>query len=199
MVETVVNEDRQVAERLVNRSMANPARTDRVCCSPPPPAMRGCSTARICSLRVSPEMARANQSTSRIPIPRSPSVGRAAFASTGRRSFTPIARALGSSPSSDTQPTSSRKRSHYFGSQASPGRSYRLFGTTAKQASHQSDTEFHRVRTEFHRVDFWRVAQMTGAPMKAPCAQRRSLTLCITYHANRCDARRISARMPKTH
>ena len=51
---------------------------------------------------------------------RSPSAGRAAIASTGRRSFTWIGRAVGSSPSSDTRPTNlptllSQEISNMFG------------------------------------------------------------------------------------
>jgi hypothetical protein len=70
--------------------------------------------------RGSPEMARASRSTSRTLILRSPSVGRAAIASTGRRSFTRIGRAVGSSPSSDIRPTNSltplsREISNMFG------------------------------------------------------------------------------------
>jgi hypothetical protein len=61
-----------------------------------------------------------NRSTSRKPIPRSPSVGRAAIASTDQSSFTPIGIPAGSPPSSATLPISSarsldRKISNIFG------------------------------------------------------------------------------------
>src|SRR6516165_89933 len=56
------------------------------------------------------ERARANLSTSRKPIPRSRSVGRAATASRDRRSFTQMRTPAGSLPSSATQPTSSPTR-----------------------------------------------------------------------------------------
>src|ERR1700680_3515583 len=66
------------------------------------------------------ETGRANRSTSKKPIPRSPSVGRAAIASTDRLSSTPITIPAASPPSSATRPISSarsldRKISNIFG------------------------------------------------------------------------------------
>src|ERR1700730_5885253 len=80
------------------------------CCSPPIPAMHGCSTARIYSPHGSPEMERANQSTSRKPILQSPSSGRAAIASRDRHSSTRIKKADEPSPSSATPPISSLRK-----------------------------------------------------------------------------------------
>src|SRR6202011_214031 len=62
----------------------------------------------------------AHPSTTKKAIPRSPSVGRAAIASTDRRSFTRIRIPVGSPPSSATRPISSarsldRKISNIFG------------------------------------------------------------------------------------
>jgi hypothetical protein len=51
-------------------------------------------------------------------------------------------------------------------------------GCGRKPASNQADTESHRGSTEFHRGRFyWRFALLTGAPVKAPCAQRHLLPL----------------------
>src|ERR1700758_5581595 len=66
------------------------------------------------------ETGRANRSTSRKPIRRSRLVGRAAIASTDRRSFTPIEIPAGSPPSSAIRPRGSfrpsdRKISNMFG------------------------------------------------------------------------------------
>src|SRR5690242_18907426 len=56
------------------------------------------------------ETARANRSTSRKPIPPSPSVGRAAMVSTDRHSSTRITTPAGSPPFSATRPISSARR-----------------------------------------------------------------------------------------
>src|SRR5208337_530517 len=77
------------------------------CCSQLTPAMHGCSTARISWPHGSPETASSKQSISRRPIPRFRSVGRAAIASTGRRSSTRIGKPVGSSPSLGIRPTKS--------------------------------------------------------------------------------------------
>src|SRR5215472_5492730 len=69
--------------------------------------MPGCSTPPIGSPQGWLEAARANRSTSRKPIPPSPSVGRAAIVSTDRHSSTRITTPAGSPPFSATRPTSS--------------------------------------------------------------------------------------------
>ncbi len=72
-------------------------------CSPPKPAILGCSIPPIGSRHGWPERGRTNRSTSRKPIPRSRSVGRAATASRDRHSFTSIRTPAGSPPSSATR------------------------------------------------------------------------------------------------
>src|ERR1700730_18322745 len=89
-------------------------------CSPPKPAMLGCSTPATGSRQGWLETGRANRSSSRKPIPRSRSVGRAAIASRDQRSFTRIRIPAGSPPSSATLLISSarsldRKISNIFG------------------------------------------------------------------------------------
>src|SRR5712671_5819502 len=80
-------------------------------CSPPKPAMLGYSIPPIGSRHGWLETARTNRSTSRKPIPRSPSVGRAATASRDWRSFTPIEIPAGSPPSSAIRPRGSLRPS----------------------------------------------------------------------------------------
>src|SRR5262247_38588 len=72
--------------------------------------MPGCSTPPIGSRQDWLETGRANRSTSKKPIPRSRSVGRAAIGLTERHSFTRIEIPAGSPRSSATRRTSSADR-----------------------------------------------------------------------------------------